>query len=65
VLPVGARDLRIIDCSGREMPVPLTEDDAYWTTVAEPIDRIWTKPDGVTRRTPFGRFGLPGVIRGD
>jgi hypothetical protein len=65
VLPAGARELRAIDKSGREIPVPLTADDAYWITIVEPIDMLWTNADGSTHQTVFGRYALHRVILGD
>jgi hypothetical protein len=64
VLLAGARDLRAVDQSGREIAIPLNADDAYWITITDPIDILWTKPDGTTRHTPFGRYGMHRVILG-
>jgi hypothetical protein len=58
VLPAGARDLRIIDRAGRTVPVPLNVDRAYWTTITDPVDMIWTTADGTIRQGVFGRFNL-------
>jgi hypothetical protein len=46
VLPTGGHNLRIIDRAEREFRVPLTPDDAYWITVADPVDMAWATPDG-------------------
>ena len=58
VLPAGGHDLRIIDRAGRQIPIPLTRDDAYWATVDEPVDMLWTTADGHDRQIPFGGFKL-------
>ena len=52
VLPTGGHNLRIIDRADREFSVPLTPDDAYWITVADPVDMAWATPDGDDRH-PF------------
>jgi hypothetical protein len=65
VLPAGARELHAIDHSGREIPVPLTADDAYWITIIEPIDMLWTNADGSAHQTAFGRNTMHRVILGD
>ncbi len=52
VLPTGGHNLRIIDRADREFEVPLTPDDAYWITVADPVDMAWTTADGDDRH-PF------------
>ena len=62
VLPAGANNLRIVDRSGRTLPVPLNDDRAYWTTVSDPIDMIWTTADGTDRQAAFGRFKLHRVL---
>lgn len=49
VLPTGGHNLRIIDRADREFEVPLTPDEAYWITVADPVDMAWTTPDGDDR----------------
>jgi hypothetical protein len=56
VLPAGASNLRIIDRNGRETPIPLNHDRAYWTTVLDPIDMLWTTSTGAQRQGVFGRF---------
>ena len=58
VLPAGGHDLRIIDRAGRRIAIPLTRDDAYWVTVDDPVDMLWTTADGHDRQTPFGCFKL-------
>jgi hypothetical protein len=65
VLPAGARELRAVDKSGREIQVPLTADDAYWITIVEPIDLLWTNVDGSTHQAAFGRYAMHRVILGD
>lgn len=62
VLPAGARNLRIIDQAGRTLPVPLNDDRAYWTTISDPIDMLWTTTDGTDRQAAFGRFKLHRVF---
>jgi hypothetical protein len=61
-LPAGAHDLRIIDKSGRAIPVALSEDGGYWTTVAEPIDMKWNTDNGTEHQSVFGRLGMHRVI---
>ena len=58
VLPAGGHDLRIIDRAGRRITIALTRDDAYWVTVDDPVDTLWTMADGHDRQMPFGRFKL-------
>jgi len=58
VLPAGGHDLRIINRAGRRIAIPLTRDDAYWVTVDDPADMLWTTADGHDRQSPFGRFKL-------
>jgi hypothetical protein len=45
--------------------VPLSEDDAYWITIAEPIDMFWTRADNTVHQTAFGRFGMHRAILGE
>lgn len=52
VLPYGAHNLRIINRADRELRVPLTRDDAYWISVADPVDMVWTRSDGENRHWP-------------
>ena len=62
VLPAGGHDLRIIDLAGRETRVPLTSDDAYWVTVADPIEIVWTDSAGKDRHVPFAVWeSFPGA----
>ena len=56
VLSTGARDLQIVTGSGQAITVSLNADDAYWITVADPIDMIVTETDGTARHIPFGRW---------
>jgi hypothetical protein len=56
VLSAAARDLQIITGSGQAITVPVNADDAYWITVADPIDMIVTKTDGTARHIPFSRW---------
>ena len=58
VLPAGGHDLRIIDRAGRRITIALTGDDAYWVTVDDPVDMLWTMADGHDRQMAFGRFKL-------
>jgi hypothetical protein len=48
VLPAGGHDLRIVDRGRHESAGPLSADDGYWITVADPIAMRWTRPDGTT-----------------
>ena len=57
VLSAQARDLRIINGSGQSIALPLNADDAYWTTVTDPIDMVYTHADGTTRHIPLARPG--------
>jgi hypothetical protein len=57
VLPASARELRIVDESGRVVIVPLNADDAYWITVSDPVDIVLTKADGTEHHVPFARLG--------
>lgn len=58
VLPAEAHNLRIIDRSGRTINVAVSDDDGYWITVPDPVDMLWSRPDGTTHQTPFGRFDI-------
>jgi hypothetical protein len=62
VLPAGARNLRITNRAGRTIAVPLNADRAYWTTIRDPIEMIWTTAGGTDRQTPFGRSKLHRVL---
>jgi hypothetical protein len=62
VLPAGARDLRIIDATGRSISVPLSDDDGYWITVARPRDMVWKTRDGGDRQGVFGRYQMYKVL---
>jgi hypothetical protein len=62
VLPTGASNLRIIDGKGQETAVPLNDDRAYWVTVADPVDMVWTTATGSNRQGVFGRFKLRRVF---
>jgi hypothetical protein len=55
VLPSGAQALRIIDRAGLENRVTLTPDDAYWISVRDPVEMVWTASDGVDQHVPIGR----------
>ncbi len=59
VLPDGGHALQIIDGAGRALAVPLSPDDGYWITVADPVDMIWTRRDGTTHHAPTGLFSHP------
>jgi hypothetical protein len=58
VLPAGANNLRIVDRKGRETPIPLNHDRAYWATVDDPVDMRWTTGSGTERQGVFGRFKM-------
>lgn len=46
VLPVGGQDLEVVDRAGRRIGIPLTSDDAFWVTVVDPVDLVWTDARG-------------------
>lgn len=62
VLPAGANNLRIVDRKGRETPIPLNHDRAYWATVDDPVDMRWTTGSGTERQGVFGRFKMNRVL---
>ena len=57
VLASSVRELRIITASGEEITAPVNDDDAYWITIADPIDQILTHADGTQSHVPFSRPG--------
>lgn len=58
----GDSNLRIIDRNGHQTAVPLNDDRAYWTTVNDPVDMLWTTATGTDRQGAFGRFKLHRVF---
>jgi hypothetical protein len=42
------------------IPIALTDDGGYWTTVAEPTDMRWTTEDGTEHQSSF--VGMHRVI---
>jgi hypothetical protein len=58
----GGHAPQIIDRTGRAIAVPLSPDDGYWITVADPVDMIWTRRDGTTHHAPAGLFEPPRIL---
>jgi hypothetical protein len=60
VLPDGGHAPQIIDRTGRAIAVPLSPDDGYWITVADPVDMIWTRGTGRLTTLPPVCLSHPG-----
>jgi hypothetical protein len=56
VLPAGGHDLRVVDREEGAVAVPLSPDDSYCITVADPVDMFWTRRDGTTHHARPGLF---------
>lgn len=56
VLAASVRDLRVITASGEVITVLTNEDDAYWITVTDPVDKVLTFTDGTVQHLPFKRL---------
>jgi hypothetical protein len=56
VLPYGGHDLQIVDRTVGPLALPLSPDDGYWITVADPLDMFWTRRDGTVHHAPAHLF---------
>jgi hypothetical protein len=56
VLPAGGHDLRVVDRAEGAVAVPLSPDDSYCITVADPVDMFWTRREGTTHQARPGLF---------
>ncbi len=50
VLPAGGHGLRVVARTEGAVAVPLSSDDSYCITVADPVDMFWTTRDGRTHQ---------------
>lgn len=50
VLPAGGHDLRVVDRTEGAVAVPLSPDESYCITAADPVDMFWTTRDGTTHQ---------------
>jgi hypothetical protein len=56
VVPAGGHDLRVVDRADGAVAVPLSPDDSYCITIADPVDMYWTRRDGTTHQSRPGLF---------
>ena len=57
VLSAEWREVRIITGAGEAVAVPINADDAYWITVADPIEMVLSRSNGPERRICISRRG--------
>ena len=58
VLSARAWDLRIVSGAGEAIAVPLNADHAYWITVTDPVEIVFTRAGGTAQRIPVVRPGM-------